>query len=208
MSNDEEAELLPLLMLLWSRKFFIACLVVIGCIVGTLNFLSKVPVYQSDSLIQLETRNSGITLSEDITDLMSSESEAVSEIEIIKSRMVLGETVKKMQLDIISEPKSFPLVANLLSLFRIPPPEWTWLSSYGLQGEELKIESFEVSDRFLGKSLLVRRTSNDGYQIEDYNGGIIDGVIGETLIHPNDNFQIMISEICLLYTSPSPRDRG
>ena len=70
MSNDDEAELLPLLMLLWSKKIFIGILIITGCIAGALYSLSKVPVYQADSLIQLETRNGGITLSEDITCLL------------------------------------------------------------------------------------------------------------------------------------------
>ena len=195
MSNEEESELLPLLLLLWSKKILIGSLILVGCIVGALHALSKVPVYQADSLIQLETKNSGITLSEDITDLMSNESEAVSEIEIIKSRMVLGEAVKQMQLDIVSEPKSFPLIANLLSLFRMTVPEWEWLSVYGLQGEELQVVSLQVNDRFLGKPFLVRKTSDSSYQIEDPDGRVSDGAIGDVLTHRDNLFQIEIAEI-------------
>ena len=101
-SNDDESELLPLVLLIWSKKYFIGALLLVGAVIGVVLALSKTPIYVADSLVQLETKNSGITLSEDIANLMSNESEAITEIEIIRSRMVISKAVEALNLDIVS----------------------------------------------------------------------------------------------------------
>lgn len=194
-TEQEDEELLHYLMLLWSRKLLVGTFLLLGCIVGVVIALSQNSLYQADALIHLETKQSGISLSQDITDLMSNESDAITEIEIVKSRMVLGKTVREQKLDIVSIPKSIPLFANLFSFLQMPVPEWGWLSSYGLIGESLEVESLSVVAELVGKPLIVSRLDENSYQVESPDGTILNGALGQMLSHPAGEFQINVANI-------------
>ena len=136
--------MLPLLVLLWSKKAFILPLAALGCLAAVVFATLQAPIYSADALVQLENENSGITLSEDIANLMSQESESVTEIEIIKSRMILGETVEVLQLDISAEPRRLPVVGNFLSRSNFERPQWNWLSRYAWNQESISVSSIKL----------------------------------------------------------------
>ncbi|POC09911.1 tyrosine-protein kinase, partial [Vibrio vulnificus] len=51
----------------------------------------------------------------DMGELFSQESSATTEIEIIKSRMILGDTVDKFNLTTVAEPKYLPVIGKGLA---------------------------------------------------------------------------------------------
>jgi len=143
-NNNDESELLPLALLLWSKKYFIGALVLGFVCIGVVLALSRIPIYMADALVQLETKNSGITLSEDIANLMSNESEAITEIEIIRSRMVIGRAIEATGYDIVSTPRALPVVGSFLSRLGIGRPEWSWVSAYGWNDESMLVNSLNM----------------------------------------------------------------
>lgn len=56
------------------------------------------PTYQADALIQLEAKKAGLALPAALSDLMDSNPVTVTEIEIIRSRMVVGQAVAELHL--------------------------------------------------------------------------------------------------------------
>jgi len=63
------------------------------------------PVYQVDALLQIESKNSkGAGLMGELGNLFASSSPAETEMELIKSRQVMGSAVEKMRLDLMAEP--------------------------------------------------------------------------------------------------------
>ncbi len=65
--------------------------------------LLSTPIYKADALIQIERSSGGISaMVGDMGELFSAESSATTEIEIIKSRMILGDTVDKFNLTTIA----------------------------------------------------------------------------------------------------------
>jgi len=84
-------------------------------VLGALLSIQKTPMYRADALVQLEPKNGGISLSDDIGDLMSSDSEISAEIEIVKSRMVIGKTAENLGLDSKVNPNSMSFVGKVLS---------------------------------------------------------------------------------------------
>ncbi len=194
-NDNDESELLPLALLIWSKKFFIGALVLAGALIGVLLALSKTPIYMADALVQLETKNSGITLSEDIANLMSSESEAITEIEIIRSRMVISKAVEAIGLDIVAAPRSLPLVGGLVSRLGVTRPDWSWLAPYGWQHESISIESINASAELLGQELQIKAGSAGEYSVELPDGRILSGVVGETVQTSQGDFKILVESI-------------
>ncbi|MFN1551704.1 polysaccharide biosynthesis tyrosine autokinase [Vibrio natriegens] len=79
--------------------------------------LLSTPVYKADSLLQIESKNSGGigSLVGDMGELFAQESSATTEIEIIKSRMILGDTVDKFNLTTVVTPDYFPVIGKGLA---------------------------------------------------------------------------------------------
>ncbi len=63
------------------------------------------PIYRAEALLQVEHQAQGIGALADLSNFFKEESAIVSEFQIIRSRMVLGEVVKQLGLDIHVEPK-------------------------------------------------------------------------------------------------------
>ncbi|HHS83311.1 MAG TPA: hypothetical protein ENK38_00075, partial [Gammaproteobacteria bacterium] len=58
------------------------------------------PVYRAEALLQIERQAQGIGALSDLSNFFKEESAIISEFQIIKSRMVLGEVVDQLGLDI------------------------------------------------------------------------------------------------------------
>ncbi len=65
------------------------------------------PVYRAEALLQVERQAQGIGALSDLSNFFKEESAIVSEFQIIKSRMVLGEVVDQLGLDITATAKGF-----------------------------------------------------------------------------------------------------
>ncbi|NMR78134.1 Wzz/FepE/Etk N-terminal domain-containing protein, partial [Vibrio alginolyticus] len=79
--------------------------------------LLSTPIYKADALRQIEKKRSGgiSAMVGDMGELFSAESSATTEIEIIKSRMILGDTVDKFNLTTIATPYYLPFVGKGLA---------------------------------------------------------------------------------------------
>ena len=193
--DQDEAEILPLLMLLWSRKLLIIGLVLVGFVIGMLIAITRTPMYRADALIQLETKNNGISLSDDITSLMSNESEAVTEIAILKSRMVLGKAVEELQLDIVTQPRTLPLYGELITLSGVTPPDWSWLSPFSVSGEAISVGSLRVNPEFIGEPIQLTVIDQSTYSVAIGEGEPLIGTVGETLSLSEGRGQLNVTKI-------------
>ncbi len=194
-NNEDESELLPLALLLWSKKLFIGSLLVAGALVGLVVGLAKTPIYEADALVQLETKNSGITLSEDIANLMSNESEAITEIEILRSRMVIGSAVDALKLDIVATPRELPVVGGIVSRLGIGRPDWGGLASYGWAGESLSISELTVAPGLLGVPFTLVAGAAGSYTIAMPDGRTFQGRVGEQLQSQTQDIRLVVDEI-------------
>ena len=82
------------------------------------------PIYRSETLLQVERQTQGIGALSDLSNFFKEESAIISEFQIIRSRMVLGEVVKQLGLDIQITPKGlFGAGPIQVDVFEVPG-EW------------------------------------------------------------------------------------
>ncbi|GIU02695.1 polysaccharide biosynthesis tyrosine autokinase [Shewanella sp. KT0246] len=114
--ESDEIDLGKLLHILLSSKWKILLVTTIFAVIGVAYALLATPIYKADALLQVEQKQSGMSaLVGEMGDMFASESSATTEIEIIKSRMILGETVNKLNLTIMAEPSYFPIIGKGLA---------------------------------------------------------------------------------------------
>ncbi|MGF1828181.1 polysaccharide biosynthesis tyrosine autokinase [Photobacterium angustum] len=115
-NNSDEIDLGKLFGILVDNRWNIIVITLLFTFIGITYALLATPIYKADALIQVEQKSTGMpALGGDMADLFSSESTATTEIEIIKSRMVLGETVDKLNLTIVATPNYMPVIGKGLA---------------------------------------------------------------------------------------------
>lgn len=113
--NDDEIDLGRLFGLLIDHKWLIAGITGAAMAIGVAYALLATPIYRADALLQVEKKSSGIPALGDMADMFATESEAATEIEIMKSRMVVGTVVDHLKLDIVVTPNYFPVIGEFLA---------------------------------------------------------------------------------------------
>ena len=114
-SDNDEIDLGQLFGLLLDGKWIIVITTFIFAVLGIAFAFLSTPVYQADALIQVEQKSSGgfsAIMSESLGDMFASESTADAEIQLIKSRMILGGTVDKFNLTTEITADYFPIIGK------------------------------------------------------------------------------------------------
>ncbi len=146
--DNDEIDLLALFGTLWDGKWLIAIVTLVFTAIGVFYALIQPPVYRANALIQVEEKQGGLPGMEDLGGLLESTSKAATEIELIKSRRVLGKVVDNLNLDITTTPDYFPVVgATIARHFSGEPGELAdplWGESYAWGGEKLTITRMDV----------------------------------------------------------------
>ena len=106
-----------LLGILLDAKWLIMLTTLAFTVFGIAFALLSTPIYKADALIQIEQKSSGgiSSMVGDMGDLFSQESSTTTEVEIIKSRMILGETVDKFNLTTVALPNYLPIIGKGLA---------------------------------------------------------------------------------------------
>lgn len=98
----DEIDLFALFSLLKNNLKQIVCITVVFSLLGILYCFFATPIYQANATLQYDKANGQVSLLEQMSDIMpmgASNNQVDSEIEVLKSRMVLGKTVDSLNLD-------------------------------------------------------------------------------------------------------------
>ncbi|HHF2933491.1 TPA: polysaccharide biosynthesis tyrosine autokinase [Vibrio alginolyticus] len=182
---DDEIDLGKLFGIILDAKWLILCTVVLFSIIGVGVAILSTPIYKADALIQIESKSSGgiSAMVGDMGELFSAESSATTEIEIIKSRMILGGTVDKFNLTTVVSPNYMPIIGKGLAR---------------LQGEQisLSVSRFNAPSYAVGVPLTLEVIDSEKQTfrlLEDDNNVILEGKVGELL--ERNGYQFLATEL-------------
>ncbi|PQJ83322.1 polysaccharide biosynthesis tyrosine autokinase [Aliivibrio sifiae] len=116
-SPSDEIDLAKLFGQLIDGRWLIMSVTTAFAVAGIAFALLSTPIYKADALVQVEQKSNGgmSALVGDMGEMFASESSSTTEIEIIKSRMILGETVDKLNLTTVAAPQYMPIIGKGLS---------------------------------------------------------------------------------------------
>ncbi|ENK3108024.1 polysaccharide biosynthesis tyrosine autokinase [Vibrio alginolyticus] len=182
---DDEIDLGKLFGIILDAKWLILCTVVLFSIIGVGVAILSTPIYKADALIQIESKSSGgiSAMVGDMGELFSAESSATTEIEIIKSRMIMGGTVDKFNLTTVVSPNYMPIIGKGLAR---------------LQGEQisLSVSRFNAPSYAVGVPLTLEVIDSEKQTfrlLEDDNNVILEGKVGELL--EKNGYQFLATEL-------------
>ena len=193
---DNEIDLLELFRVFYRRKGLIIFITFIGALIGVAIALFSTPIYKADALIQLEEKSSGgMALSADLSSMFSSSPQSVAEIEILRSRMILTQVIKKLKLEISAEPLRLPVIGNFLSRYSIPDPKFALISNYAWHDEAITISRLDLPENLLDTDITLTYLGNDEYEIELPAGAPLRGRVNELFRRSELDISLMVNEI-------------
>ncbi|MGR3433969.1 MAG: polysaccharide biosynthesis tyrosine autokinase [Shimia sp.] len=150
-----ELDLARVAAILWGGRWLIAGAMLVGLAIGAFRFADTPRVYMAEALLQLEERAGRLALPENISGLALDDPRTTTEIEIIRSRMILGQVVARLNLDWRIAPRAAPFAGNLLQRYDVPLPDLETLRPYGRVVESVALTFLEVGPDLLGRGIVL-----------------------------------------------------
>ncbi|AGX88258.1 polysaccharide biosynthesis tyrosine autokinase [Candidatus Symbiobacter mobilis] len=222
-AEDEDGiHLLDLLDVVLDHRWLIAAVTACCLVGGGLYAFLATPIYEANTLIQVEDGQGGGLggLLGNAGNLFEIKSPATAEIEILRSRTVVGQAVQNLRLDVVIEPKYLPIVGEWLARHAqdLSEPGVFGMEGYVYGTEELVIADLRVAQPLEGQTLTVVALA-DGYRLQDERGRVlgegkpnaplsfmIDGHQGELVvarIHAKPGAEFLVSKRSALAVTES-----
>ncbi|SAL38785.1 polysaccharide biosynthesis tyrosine autokinase [Caballeronia humi] len=158
---------------------------------GTAYAFLAPPTYRADALIQTEESNAGgnnnnnanANAVQTVSQMFDAKSTTAAQIELLRSRLVVEDAVRRMHLDIIATPRYFPfvggLVASAFSAFDKPIPAG-YMSRFAWGNEQIQVPLFDTPKEQYEKTFTLVAGENGTYVLNDPNGiAILTGKVGQ-----------------------------
>ncbi|MFG6179357.1 polysaccharide biosynthesis tyrosine autokinase [Halomonas sp. THAF12] len=213
--DEKDVDLGRILRVLIDHKWLILLITVLFFIVGFFYAALSTPVYRGDALVQIEKRSSVNTLG-DLDTLMGGEQQnSTVEVDILRSRMVLGRVVERTDLDTIVTPRRLPIVGEYIQREGIPRPEiddipglHAFSERFGeflpdsldieaaVWGDEhIEVGLLEVSDRLRGQVLTLTVLGPSRYRIAFGDTMLGQGIVGEGSVYLDGEITLRVADI-------------
>ncbi|SMB29421.1 protein-tyrosine kinase [Serratia proteamaculans] len=168
-SSEEKGEIdiARLTGLVIDSKWLILAITSFFALISVLYLLFATPIYRSDALVQVEQKVGNSILS-NISEMLptGAQPESAAEIELIRSRMVLGKTIEDLGLNTVIKEKYFPIFGQ------------GWERLFNKENHEIAISRFNVNPELLNIPLELVILENDKYTLSSKNGELLSGAVG------------------------------
>ncbi len=211
-TDQPEVNLRGYLSYVLAHKWFILFVVALSTGVGYVQFLQTAPVYQANALIQLERRTSRSSLMgfNEVTPVCEGGVSSDTQIEIMKSRMVMSKVVERLHLDIVAQPVYFPrfgeAIARTWDPSRGVSAPWFDRPEYAWGGEAIEVNTLELPSGWGGRSLTLVAGEAGRFEILDPAGQpFAAGKVGERVRKELSDGGELVLFVSQLKARPSTR---
>ena len=156
-----DTDLMQLVRQLWAGKYWVIAFTLVFGISAYLVAKSTPPTFRADALMQLEDNSAQMSLPTSVRELTSGTPRSVTEIEILFSRLVLGQAVADTRTDWIAQPRQVPFVGDAVKQLGLPLPQFGFLRPYANGDEAIELDLLEVPPQWLGRQILLTIASED-----------------------------------------------
>ena len=194
--NDDAIDIGFLLGSLWDYKIFIAVMTVVFALAGLTYATLSTPIYQADALVQVEKKSGSIS-GAGMQQLMGREEPNTStEIEILRSRMILGQVVDQTDLDVDVQPTNLPLIGEWLRRKGVSRPDFMDGGESVWAGESLTIAELVTSHQSNTVVVSLHSLGSGRYQLQNAHGQELgQGAVGQKLVIEEPWLELTVSRL-------------
>ncbi|MFM0041904.1 polysaccharide biosynthesis tyrosine autokinase [Paraburkholderia sediminicola] len=183
-SNDAEVHLSEYLTVIFENWKMIAVFTIASVILGGVYALIARPVYRADAMIQVEdSANAANDALGNLASIFDTKQTAAGEMELIRSRLVVTQTVKDLHLDISVTPRYFPVIGAVLARHangdELAPPLFG-LSRFATGGEQINVVRFDVPRAQYGDKFTLVALKNGRFALFNHDDDpVLNGAVGK-----------------------------
>ncbi|WP_417642747.1 tyrosine-protein kinase Wzc [Enterobacter kobei] len=168
-TGSDEIDIGRLIGTVVEAKWWVLGITAVFALVAVVYTLFATPIYSADALVQIE-QDTGNSLVQNINSALSNKPPASdAEIQLIKSRMVLGKTVDDLDLDIAVTKNTMPIIGA------------GWERLMGRQNETVNVTTFTIPKGAGDQVFTLRVLSPTQYQLTSDAGFSAKGEVGKLL---------------------------
>lgn len=195
--SDDEIDLGKLLSIILEGRLIIALTVALFAIGGLIYGQLATPIYTADALIQYEDKAPSLPGFDDMSEMFAAESSSSAEIEIIKSRLVIGAVVDELALTNVSEPNYFPIVGATIARRHSGGglSDAGSGSSYAWGGEQIEVLEFDPGGFGTSTAFRLVAEGQEKYSLWVDGQKIIDGIVGAAASSQDQGVEIKLANL-------------
>lgn len=200
--ESDGVKLVEYLDILIDHRWFIAIVVAVALLLGMAYALFGQPMYETNVAVQVEDsgNSAGSFLGDAASSLLSVKTPAAGEIEIIKSRAILGQAVENTKLYISAQPRYAPIVGSWLArrATELSDPGFLGFSGYVTGAEKIVVPQFDVPTDFEAKEFRLKLGPDNRYELSHPDIETpLKGTIGTPLVAsiPGGNLRLLVSSV-------------
>ena len=199
--RDDEPTLGEYLGTIVQSRLLVAAVTVASVVLAGMYLLLAAPTYRSDVLLQVEDKSKGIAGLDDLSSVFSEKTPADTEIEILRSRSLLGSVVDDLNLTVEAKPRTLPIVGG--AFYRrydddgIASP-FLGLSSFAWGGERIIVSRLQVPDELLDEPLRLVSAEGNKFTLKGPEGAVLlSGDVGKLAAagEGDDRVEIFVPEL-------------
>lgn len=176
---DDEIDLSEIIAVIRENRLLIALVTLAMLALGVAYAFLGTPIYRADALIQVDDDSGAGNINDklgDLAALFQNKATADAEIELIRSRMVVSETVSDLHLDVDVKPHYLPVIgAPIAKRARdedLATP-FMGLSGFAWGGEKLELSKFDVPRNLYNRAFTIVVQANQRFELRDPDGNTI-----------------------------------
>ena len=183
--TEDEIDLGDLIAVVLQAKWLIIAIKLAAFFLGGAYAVLSTPIYQADGLLQVEDQKSGLG-SLDISELLlEGDASVTAEIQLLKSRLVLGNAVDNLRLDIKAEPNYFPIFGRAIARRQNPRDgvagAWLGMGGFAWGGERIRVDRLDEPEELFGATLTLVAGKAGAYKLYDPDDELLlEGQVGQT----------------------------
>ncbi|HTP24919.1 MAG TPA: polysaccharide biosynthesis tyrosine autokinase [Anaeromyxobacteraceae bacterium] len=155
------------------------------------------PVYRVTSLMQVGRRSQVVHEAEEPPAVPGESKPADASIEILKSRMLLGEVISALGLEIEARPRWFtPVGAAIARRHKgsLAPP-LLGLKHFAWGGERIRVQRLVVPEELLGEPLMLTALGGGRLRLTDRGGAVlVEGPVGKPTLRGH-NVELLVTDL-------------
>lgn len=160
-NTEDTIDLKELFFTLIAQWKLIALCIILSLVCGLLYLRITPDTYSVDALVQVEdSKGASAALLGDLSEMIDQKSPAQSEIEILKSRLVLGSVIQALHLDISISSTEDTISHRLMSKEDYITEYTPKAVIFNADNEVIEIKNFDVPNSYLDKTILLNFNNN------------------------------------------------
>ncbi|MGE8365892.1 polysaccharide biosynthesis tyrosine autokinase [Cupriavidus sp.] len=181
-------------------------LVVAGGVIcaGLVYAMLAKPVYRADIVVQVEDSNAGAGAAgkqtANVTPVFDVKPAASAEIELLRSRMVVGKAIDSLRLDIKASPRYFPVVGQAIASYNkeLSAPGLFGWGGFAWGQESISVPSLEVPPKLADRTIQLTALGGKQYRVSFASNDVKStGTVGQplTIDTPQGKVSMLVSEL-------------